>query len=94
MVDITRKTVPLTGEEAALVERAREAGTAQHAALVRLAGEDVSRSEAATLHALVRFALTRLGEEIAMHDYEQLAAARDAEDEEYERSMRRRTRDR
>ena len=29
-----------------------------------------------------------------MHDYEQLAAARDADDEEYERSMRRRSRDR
>jgi hypothetical protein len=94
MPGIARKTIPLTDEEAALVERARQTGTPQHAALVRLAGEDVTRSEAATLHALVRFALTALGEEVAVHDYERLAAARDAEDEEYERSMRRRTRDR
>ena len=94
MIDITRKTIPLTEEELALVDRARVAGTPQHAAMVRVAGEDVSRSKAATLHALVKFALTALGEEIAMHDYEQLAAARDADDEEYERSMRRRSRDR
>ncbi len=89
-----RKTVPLTREEAAMVERARTAGTALHEALVHLAGGEVASSEAATLHALVAFGLTALGEQVAMHDYEQLAASRDDEDREYERVMRRRVRDR
>ena len=89
-----RKTVPLTSEEAALVERARVAGTPQHEALVQLAGRDVASSEAATLHALVTFGLTALGEQVALHDYEQLATSRNNEDREYERIMRRRVRDR
>lgn len=91
---VTRKTVPLSTDEAALVERARTAGTPQYEALVRLAGADVVRSEAATLHALVAFGLTTLGEQIALHDYELLAASRDEDDAEYERAMRRRVRDR
>jgi hypothetical protein len=89
-----RKTVPLTGQEAALVERARTHGTPQHEALIRLVGSDVPRSDAATLHALLAFALNALGEQIALDDYEQLAASRDTEDEGYERAMRRRVRDR
>jgi hypothetical protein len=90
----TRKTVPLTGHEAALVERARVEGTPQHDALVRLVGAEVPGSEAATLHALIAVGLTALGDQIALDDYEQLAASRDAEDEEHERTMRRRVRDR
>jgi hypothetical protein len=89
-----RKTVPLTPEEAALIDLARRAGTPQHRALVHLAGADAARSEAATLHALVSFALTALGEQIALDDYERLAAAKDEEDAQYEETMRRRTRDR
>lgn len=89
-----RKTVPLTSREAALVERARTAGTPQHQALTRLVGAEVASSEAATLHALVAFGLTALGEQIALDDYEQLAASRDDEDAEYEQTMRRRVRDR
>lgn len=91
---ITRKTVPLTRQEAVLIERAREAGTPLHRALVEIVGESAVRSEAATLHALVAFALTALGEQVALHDYEQLAAARDDEDKAYSAAMRRRVRDR
>ena len=91
---IVRKTVPLTTTEAALVDRARSGGTPQHTALVRLVGAEVSGSEAATLHALVAFALNALGEQIALDDYERLAVARDSEDELHERTMRRRRRDR
>jgi hypothetical protein len=90
----TRKSVPLTAEEAALIERARQIGTPQHEALVRLVGESATRSEASTMHALISFALTALGEQIAMYDYEQLAASQDAEDEAYKAAIRRRTRDR
>jgi hypothetical protein len=89
-----RKTVPLTSQQAAAVERVRVAGSAHHAALVRLTGREVGSSEAATLHALLEFALTALGEQIAMDDYAHLAASRTAEDEEYEQAMRRRVRDR
>ena len=91
---MTRKTVPLTHQEAALVERARTPGSPQHEALTRLVGAEVAGSEAATLHALVTFGLAALGEQVALHDYEQLADSRNAEDEEYERTMRRRVRDR
>jgi hypothetical protein len=89
-----RKTVPLSPHEVALIERARQAGTPQYEALVRLVGEGATRSEAATMHALVSFALTALGEQVALYDYEQLAASRDDEDAQYEAVMRRRTRDR
>jgi hypothetical protein len=37
-------------------------------------------------------ALTALGEQVALYDYEHLAASRDAEDDEYEAAMRRRSR--
>jgi hypothetical protein len=92
--DITRKTVPLTEREAELIARARTAGTPENEALIQLAGLDVVRSEAATLHALVAFGLTTLGEQIAFHDYGRLAESRDAEDEAYETTARRRPRDR
>lgn len=91
---ISRKTVPLTGVEAALVEQARTAGTPYHAALTQLVGEDVTRSEAATLHALVAYGLDALGEQVALDGYAHLAASRDAEDEQYAAMLRRRTRDR
>jgi hypothetical protein len=94
VVDIVRKTVPLSSQEAALIEHARTSGTPLHRALVELGGESATRSEAATLHALVSFALTALREQAALHDYEQLAAARDEEDAAYATAMRRRVRDR
>ena len=91
---ITRKTVPLTGAEAAVIEQARTTGTPYHAALSQLIGEDAARSEAATLHALVAYGLNALGEQVALDSYEQLAASRDAEDEEYASTLRGRVRDR
>jgi hypothetical protein len=86
--------VALSPQEVALIERARQAGTPQHEALVRLVGEGATKSETATMHALVSFALTALGEQVGLYDYEQLAAARDTEDEAYRAAIRRRTRDR
>ncbi|HCU49884.1 MAG TPA: hypothetical protein DGG94_08810 [Micromonosporaceae bacterium] len=91
---MTRKTVPLTSQEAELIERAREAGTPQHEAFVKLLGKAPTRSEAATLRALVGLALHQLGEEVALSDYERLAASRDAEDEAFDKAMRRRRGDR
>jgi len=89
-----RKSVPLTGREADLIQRAREAGTPQHDALVRLVGGDIGGSEAATLRALLTIGLHALTEELALDDYERLAASRDAEDDQFETTMRRRVRDR
>jgi hypothetical protein len=90
----TRKTVPLTNREAEIIERARTAGTPENTALIQLAGIDVVRSEAATLHALVAFGLTTLGEQIAFHDYGRLAESHDADDAAYEATARQRVRDR
>ncbi len=89
-----RKTVPLTSDEASLIEQARTAGTPYHTALTQLVGADVTRSEAATLRALVTYGLEALGEQVALDGYAQLAASRDAEDEAYAATMRRRNRDR
>ena len=86
--------MPLTGVEAAIIDQARTAGTPYHAALAQLIGEDVTRSEAATLHALVSYGLNALGEQVALDSYAQLAASRDTEDEQYAAMLRRRTRDR
>jgi hypothetical protein len=90
----TRKTVPLSGAEASLIEHARTRGTPYRAALIRLAGEDAARSEAATLHALVALGLNALGEQVALDGYAELAESRNAEDEAYAAMLRRRERDR
>jgi hypothetical protein len=92
--DTTRKTVPLTCAEMDLIELARTEGTPYHAALTLLAGPEAARSDAATLHALVAFGLTTLGEQVALHDYGQLAASHDAEDTAYAAALRRRKRGR
>jgi hypothetical protein len=90
----TRKTVPLTRAEAAVIEQARTAGTPYHTALSVLVGEEAARSEAATLHALVAYGLHALEEQVALDSYAQLAESRDVEDEEYAAALRRRARDR
>lgn len=82
----------LTPAELELIELAREAGTSWNEALVRLRGAEATRSEAATLHALIGLALAKLGDEVAMRDYEQLAASRDEEDEAFDAALRRRRR--
>jgi hypothetical protein len=91
---VFRKTVPLSSAEVTLVEQARTAGTPYHAALTRLAGEEAARSEAAALHALVAFGLDALVEQVALAGYAELAASRDAEDEEYAATQRGPARDR
>jgi len=87
-----RKSVTLTQAELELIELARETGTPWNEALVRLRGQEATRSEAATLHALIGLALTKLGDEVALRDYELLAASRDDEDEAFDAAMRRRGR--
>ena len=91
---MTRKTVPLTGAEVSVIDQARISGTPYHAALTQLVGEDATRSEAATLHALIAYGLSALGEQVALDSYAKLAESRDAEDEEYAALLRRRNRDR
>lgn len=87
-----RKSVTLTPAELELIELAREAGTPWNEALIRLQGRDATRSEAATLHALIGLALTKLGDEVALKDYELLAASRDEEDEAFDAALRHRRR--
>lgn len=91
---MARKTVPLTEAEVSLIGQARTAGTPYHAALTQFFDEGVTRSEAATLHALVTYSLNVLGEQVALDGYAHLAESRNAEDEEYATMMRHRTRDR
>jgi hypothetical protein len=88
----SRKSVTLTPAELELIELAREAGTSWNDALVRLRGPESTRSEAATLHALIGLALAKLGDEVAMRDYEQLAASRNDEDEAFDAALRHRRR--
>jgi hypothetical protein len=87
-----RKSVTLSDAQKQLVELARAEGTPQHEAVVRLLGDAPVQSEAAALQALLGYALDRLGEEVALHDYELLAASRTAEDEAHEATMRTRAR--
>lgn len=95
MADVLiRKTIPLSAQEAQLVEQAREAGNSLHEALLYLVGFDATRSEAATLHALLSLAFATLREEAAHADYARLAAALDDEDNDFECTMRSRQRDR
>lgn len=88
-----RKSVPLTPDEAALVSDARTEGSATHDALTELLGPDATRSEAATLQALVHLGATVVKERAMDHGYAALAAMRDDEDRAYEAAMRKRVRD-
>lgn len=83
-----RKTVPVDPAELSKVHLAMQDGTPWHAALVRRCGPAASRSEAATLQALIGIALHTLGEEVAERDYKLLAASRDTEDAQYDQAVR------
>jgi hypothetical protein len=87
-----RKSVPLTADEAALVNAARTEGSAAHDALIELLGPDATRSEAATLQALVHLGVTVVRERARDHGYAALAAAQTDEDRAFHAAMRRRPR--
>jgi hypothetical protein len=88
-----RKSVPLTPDEQAALTQARTDGTPVHDALTELAGPDATRSEAATLQALLHLGLTAVKERVQDHGYAALAAMQDDEDRAYEAAMRKRVRD-
>lgn len=92
--DAIRKSVPLTPDEAALLSDARTEGSATHGALIELLGPDATRSEAATLQALIHLGAAVVKERAMDRGYAALAAMRDDEDRAYEAAMRKRVRDR
>jgi Zn-dependent M32 family carboxypeptidase len=87
-----RKTVPLTQDEAELLEAARIEGTAAHEALIELLGPGVTKSEAATLHAALQLGLDALKDRISERGYAALAAAQTDEDKAFHEAMRKRGR--
>jgi len=90
--DTSRKTVSLTGEELATVEAARTQGSAAHDALVELSGPAATRSETATIQALVQLGVNVVKEKAMDRGYAALAAMQDDEDRAYRAAMRRRPR--
>lgn len=89
-----RKSVPLTPDELDALNAARTEGTTEHDALTELAGPGATRSEAATLAALLALGIGAVRERAMDHGYAALAAEQDDEDRAYEAAMRKRVRDR
>lgn len=87
------KSVPLTREELASLEAARTDGTAVYDALAELIGPEATRSEAATLKALIHLGFTVVKERAMDNGYAAHAASQDQEDRGYEAAMRKRVRD-
>lgn len=87
-----RKSVPLAPDEQAALAQARTDGTPVHDALTELAGLDATRSEAATLQALLHLGLRAVKDRVEEHGYAALAAARTEEDRAFHRAMRARRR--
>ncbi|HZU54816.1 MAG TPA: hypothetical protein VFA06_03000 [Actinocrinis sp.] len=87
-----RKSVPLNAAEQAALSEARIDGTPVHDALAELVGPDATRSEAATLQALLHLGLRAVKERVDEHGYAALAAARTEEDWAFHRAMRARRR--
>ncbi|MFW6694680.1 hypothetical protein [Streptomyces sp. MAR4 CNX-425] len=84
-----RKSVPLTSEDQAVLDRLRTPGTAEHEALRDVAGIllDDDASEAETLHALLTAGRLAVTERVMLSGYAALAAAQD-EDAADRRAMR------
>lgn len=91
---VTRKTVPVTEEGTAAVERVREPASAYRQALAELLGIELSAnpSEAEVLQALVEAGRIAVEQKVMVTGYAALAASRDDEDRAYERAMRSRRR--
>lgn len=90
--EATRKTVPLTAEELAIIEASRDQGSPAYDALVELVGPAATRSEAAALHGALSLGLGLIRERVAEHGYAALAAAQTDEDREFHAIMRQRRR--
>lgn len=90
--DTTRKTVPVTPEELAILEASRSQGSPAYDALVELVGPAATRSEAAALHGALSLGLSLIKERVAEHGYAALAAAQTDEDREFHAIMRSRRR--
>jgi hypothetical protein len=84
---ITRKPVPLTPDEVAALNEARNGQV-----LATLAGVPDIHSEASALHALVVLGLRQVQEANQLEGYAALAASHNEEDAAYASAMRRRTR--
>ncbi len=85
-----RKSVPLTEEDQAYLERLREPETPEHEALAQATGILLAddASEAETLHALLTAGRMAVTERVMVSGYAALAAAEDDEDRETRRAMR------
>lgn len=85
-----RKSVPLTAEDRAHLDRLRTPGTPEHEALSEVAGillpDDASEAE--TLHALLTAGRVAVAERVMVSGYAALAAAEDEEDRAARRAMR------
>lgn len=87
-----RKSIPLTAEDQAQLDRLRTPGTPEHEALVQISGVPIpdNASEAETLHALLAAGQAAVIERVMLTGYAALAAAQDDEDRSARRAMRER----
>jgi len=85
-----RKSIPLTAEDQAQLDRLRTPGTPEHEALNQLSGVPIpdNASEAETLHALLAAGQAAVVERVMLTGYAALAAAQDDEDRSARRAMR------
>jgi len=85
-----RKSVPLTAEDQAQLDRLRTPGTPEHEALSQLSGVPIreNASEAETLHALLAVGQAAVVERVMLTGYVALATAQDGEDRSTRRVMR------
>ncbi|MEU8561664.1 hypothetical protein AB0C45_09260 [Streptomyces cyaneofuscatus] len=88
-----RKSVPLSQEDQAHIERLRTTGSPEHEALEQMAGIRLpdDASEAETLHALLTAGRIAVTEHAMLTGYAALAAAQDEEDTSTRRAMRARS---
>jgi hypothetical protein len=90
---VARKTVPVTAEDTATVEKVRHPGSIERAALVELGVElSANPSEAEVLQALIEAGRIAVQQQVMVTGYAALAASYDDEDRAHERAMRRRAR--
>src|SRR5665647_554615 len=92
MSTLTRKNISLHTSEIEIVNRVRDEGTAEHAALREVSGLDLpaAASEAESLRAILKVGLWAIEEKVMTYGYAALAAARTGEDVETTAAIRRR----
>lgn len=85
-----RKSIPLTAEDQAQLDRLRTPGTPEHEALSQMSGTPIpdNASEAETLHALLSVGHAVIVERVMLTGYAALAATQDDEDRSARRAMR------